>query len=97
MGDEPKFTPSKSVLRLEEAFTLVTREDNPFVVTRAWRAVFPLPDDRISTAYPENRFSMYEVYFKEMEFRLPFTELQIRVFHHMDLVPSHFTLITSLS
>lgn len=54
---------------------VVTGEVNPSVAARAWRMVFPSVEDKVSTAYPEDKFSMYKVCFKEVRFCLPFTEL----------------------
>lgn len=75
MANEPKFTSSRFVLRPEEAFTVVIEEADPYVAVREWRVVFPSDDYKISTAYVEDRFSIYEVCFEEMGFLLTFTEL----------------------
>src|SRR4051812_31043716 len=41
VANEPKFTPSRFVLRPEEAFTIVTGERDPSVAAREWKVVFP--------------------------------------------------------
>ena len=48
----------------------------------------PSVSDRICTHYTQYRIPMYEVVFKDMGFRLPFTIFQKQIFRWLELAPS---------
>ncbi|MCI30842.1 hypothetical protein A2U01_0052053, partial [Trifolium medium] len=53
-----------------------------------WEVYCPLEGKRICSTFSENGFSMYEFVFKELKFRLPFSDLAAGVFGRLNLSPS---------
>lgn len=88
VANEPRNTPSRFVVCPEEAFTIVFVEADPPVVKEEWRVVLPAESERICFSYPEDRFTMHDVFFPEIGLQLPFTDLQVAVFNYLHLAPS---------
>jgi len=53
-----------------------------------WEVLLPSTSDRVCTEYENHVFPMYEVVFKDMGFRLPFSNFQREVFRWTKLLPS---------
>ena len=53
-----------------------------------WRVYFPSEDDRVCSDYTSEMFCVYEFLFKELGLRLPFSDFQMAVLHHLDLAPT---------
>ena len=53
-----------------------------------WEVVLPCISDRVCSKYENYVFPMYEVVFKDMSFRLPFSDFQREVFRWTKLSPS---------
>lgn len=60
---------------------LVGREED-------WEVNFPQVSYRICSKYPAHRIPMYEMVFKDMYFRLPFSPLFVAVLQWLELCPS---------
>lgn len=45
-------------------------------------------DEKVCKIYPLDLIPMYEIIFREMGLRVPFTDFQIFVFNHLELAPS---------
>ena len=48
----------------------------------------PTSDARICSEFTEYAFPMYEIVFRDLGLRLPFSDLQAGVFNHLNLAPS---------
>jgi len=53
-----------------------------------WEVVLPSTPDRVCSAYENRVFPMYDVVFKDMGFKLPFSNFQREVFRWTKLSPS---------
>lgn len=53
-----------------------------------WEQRVPTSSDRICSRYSDHCLPMYEVVFKEMGFRLPFTGFERKIIRWLDLAPS---------
>lgn len=51
--------------------------------------IFSIPneDEQVCSTYAPDMIPMYEIIFRDMRFRLPFTDFQISVFNHFELAP----------
>jgi len=65
----------------EIPFSYVARSED-------WEVVLPSTSDRVCSEYENHFFPMYEVVFKAMGFRLPFSDFQREVFCWTKLSPS---------
>lgn len=53
-----------------------------------WEVILPSNSDYVCSQHTENRFPMYKVIFKDMGFRLPFSNLRRSVLQWTELSPS---------
>ncbi|MCI97545.1 hypothetical protein A2U01_0118846, partial [Trifolium medium] len=53
-----------------------------------WETYCPIVGKRVCSPYSEDEFAMYEFAFKELAFRLPFSDLAAGVFGWLRLAPS---------
>ncbi|CAJ2653374.1 unnamed protein product [Trifolium pratense] len=53
-----------------------------------WEVHMPAEGERICSPYTEGGFTMYEMAFKEMGFRLPFNNLEAEIFGRLKVAPS---------
>jgi len=83
MGDEP--------LETESSFALARTGEIPFSSVgeiEDWEVILPSKSDRLCLLYEDYVFPMYEVVFKDMGFRLPFSDFQREVLRWTKLSPS---------
>jgi len=57
-----------------------------------WEMIPPTTSDSICSRFLVNRIPMYEVVFREMGFRLPFSPFHVNVFEWLELCPSQLNL-----
>ncbi|RHN60180.1 hypothetical protein MtrunA17_Chr4g0022721 [Medicago truncatula] len=57
-----------------------------------WEILLPNVFDRVFSRFSANRIPMYEVVFREVGFRLPFSPFQVSVFEWLELCPSQLRL-----
>ena len=87
MGAKPRWIASAYSRRSRRAYTVVERGGSQsgfqknFVVTR------PSIDARICSEFTEYGFPMYEIVFRDLGLRLPFSDFQVRVFSNLNLAP----------
>ncbi|PNX62585.1 hypothetical protein L195_g053060 [Trifolium pratense] len=53
-----------------------------------WEVHMPAEGERICSSYTEGGFTMYEMAFKEMGYRLPFNNLEAEIFGRLKVAPS---------
>jgi len=83
LGDEP--------LEMELSFALGGMGETPFSSVdriQGWEVVLSTTSDRVCSTYENHVFPMYEVVFKDMGFKLPFSDFQRKVFRWTKLSPS---------
>jgi len=83
--------PGNESLETESVFSKGDTDEIPFSsVGRSedWEVVLPITFYRVCSEYENHIFPMYEVVFKDMGFRLPFSDFQREVFRWTKLLPS---------
>jgi len=83
LGEEPMET--------ESSFSINGTGEIPFFSVgeaQDWEVVLPSTSDRACLEYQNHVFPMYEVDFKDMGFRLPFSDFQREVLPWTKLSPS---------
>ncbi|GAU10513.1 hypothetical protein TSUD_419410, partial [Trifolium subterraneum] len=53
-----------------------------------WEAYLPVEGKRVCSPFSDSGFTMYEFAFKELGFRMPFSDLAIGIFDRLNLAPS---------
>ncbi|GAU40197.1 hypothetical protein TSUD_375050 [Trifolium subterraneum] len=86
VADDPKTAPNK--FEFEEIFPedLFTDIEIPGHVD--WEVRIPGARQRICSAFKNGGFPMYQIAFEHMGLRLPFTDLEVAIFNHLELCPS---------
>ncbi|GAU34821.1 hypothetical protein TSUD_394470 [Trifolium subterraneum] len=86
VADDPRTTPSK--FEFEENFPedLFTDIEDPG--HGKWEVRIPDARLRICSTFKNGGFPMYQVAFEHMGLRLPFTDLEVAIFNHLELCPS---------
>ncbi|GAU50711.1 hypothetical protein TSUD_301150, partial [Trifolium subterraneum] len=86
VADDPRTTPSK--FEFEENFPedLFTDIEDPGHAN--WEVRIPGAKQRICSAFKNGGFPVYQIIFEHMGLRLPFSDLEVAVFNHLELCPS---------
>ncbi|GAU50922.1 hypothetical protein TSUD_411190 [Trifolium subterraneum] len=86
VADDPRTTLSK--FEFEENFPedLFTEIEDPGHAN--WEVRIPGAKQRICSSFKNGGFPVYQIIFEHMGLRLPFSDLEIAVFNHMELCPS---------
>ncbi|GAU19533.1 hypothetical protein TSUD_303460 [Trifolium subterraneum] len=84
--DDPRTTPSK--FEFEEHFPedLFTEIEDPGHAN--WEVRIPGARQRICSSFKNGGFPVYQIIFEHMGLRLPFSDLEVAVFNHLELCPS---------
>ena len=53
-----------------------------------WEVYIPAAVHRICSIYEADCIPVFDIWFRELGFRLPFTDLQVGIFDHLRLAPS---------
>jgi len=83
--------PGNKSLAIESVFSDGSTSEIPFSSigrSEDWEVLLPSTSDRVCSEYENHVFPMYEVVFKDMGFRLPFSDFQREVFRRTKLSPS---------
>jgi len=83
--------PGNKSLEIESVFSEGSTGEIPFSSigrSEDWELLLPSTSNRVCSEYENHVFPMYEVVFKEMGFRLPFSDFQREVFRWTKLSPS---------
>ncbi|GAU40602.1 hypothetical protein TSUD_28080 [Trifolium subterraneum] len=84
VADEPRTTVSKFSLNGGDGmFRTVQRSP-----TDDWKACIPNTNRRICSKFQWGSFPMYQIAFKQMGYRLPFSDFEVAVFRYLHLTPS---------
>jgi len=83
--------PRNESLETESVFSKGSTGEIPFSFigrSKDWEVLLPSTSIRVCSEYENHVFPMYEVVFKDMGFRLPFSDFQREVFRWTKLSPS---------
>ncbi|GAU25391.1 hypothetical protein TSUD_70440 [Trifolium subterraneum] len=86
VADDPRTTPSK--FEFEEHFPEDLFTDIEIPGHADWEVRIPGANQRICTTFKNGGFPMYQIAFEHMGLRLPFTDLEMAVFNHLEICPS---------
>ncbi|GAU22743.1 hypothetical protein TSUD_138670 [Trifolium subterraneum] len=86
VADDPRTTPSK--FEFEENFPEDLFTDIEIPGHADWEVRIPGARQRICTTFKNGGFPMYQIAFEHMGLRLPFTDLEIAIFNHLEICPS---------
>ncbi|CAJ2661720.1 unnamed protein product [Trifolium pratense] len=75
------------------ASTITAQDPRLFTIVEGagpvnWEVHMPAEGERICSSYTEGGFTMYEMAFKEMGYRLPFNNLEAEIFGRLKVAPS---------
>ncbi|GAU32291.1 hypothetical protein TSUD_63080 [Trifolium subterraneum] len=83
---DPRTTPSK--FEFEENFHEDLFTDIEIPGHANWEVRIPGARQRICFTFKNGGFPMYQIAFEHMGLRLPFTDLEVAIFNHLELCPS---------
>ncbi|GAU46914.1 hypothetical protein TSUD_402950 [Trifolium subterraneum] len=86
VADDPRTTPSK--FEFEENFPEDLFTDIEIPGHADWEVRIPGANQRICTTFKNGGFPMYQIAFEHMGLRLPFTDLEMAIFNHLEICPS---------
>ncbi|GAU19778.1 hypothetical protein TSUD_182130 [Trifolium subterraneum] len=86
VADDPRTTPSK--FKFEENFPEDLFTDIEIPGHADWEVRIPGANQRICTTFKNGGFLMYQIAFEHMGLRLPFTDLEMAIFNHLEICPS---------
>ncbi|GAU10565.1 hypothetical protein TSUD_422010, partial [Trifolium subterraneum] len=86
VADDPRTTPSK--FEFEENFPEDLWTDIEIPGHADWEVRIPGAKQRICTTFKNGGFPMYQIAFEHMGLRLPFTDLEMAIFNHLEVCPS---------
>ncbi|GAU27622.1 hypothetical protein TSUD_270110 [Trifolium subterraneum] len=86
VADDPRTTPSK--FEFEETFPEDLWTDIEIPGHADWEVRIPGAKQRICTTFKNGGFPMYQIAFEHMGLRLPFTDLEMAIFNHLEVCPS---------
>ncbi|GAU13111.1 hypothetical protein TSUD_174110 [Trifolium subterraneum] len=86
VADDPRTTPSK--FEFEEHFPEDLFTDIEIPGHADWEVRIPGAKQRICTTFKNGGFPMYQIAFEHMGLRLPFTDLEMAIFNHLEVCPS---------
>ncbi|GAU45601.1 hypothetical protein TSUD_285700 [Trifolium subterraneum] len=86
VADDPRTTPSK--FEFEENFPEDLFTDIEIPGHADWEVRIPGAKQRICTTFKNGGFPMYQIAFEHMGLRLPFTNLEMAIFNHLEVCPS---------
>ncbi|GAU48766.1 hypothetical protein TSUD_406090 [Trifolium subterraneum] len=86
VADDPRTTPSK--FEFEEHFPEDLFTDIEVPGHADWEVRIPGAKQRICTTFKNGGFPMYQIAFEHMGLRLPFTDLEMAIFNHLEVCPS---------
>ncbi|GAU40530.1 hypothetical protein TSUD_366950 [Trifolium subterraneum] len=86
VADDPRTTPSK--FEFEEHFPEDLFTDIEVPGHADWEVRIPGARQRICSVFKNGGFPMYQIAFEHMGLRLPFTDLEMAIFNHLELCPS---------
>ncbi|GAU13011.1 hypothetical protein TSUD_173110 [Trifolium subterraneum] len=86
VADDPRTTPSK--FEFEENFPEDLFTDIEIPDHADWEVRIPGAKQRICTTFKNGGFPMYQIAFEHMGLRLPFTDLEMAIFNHLEICPS---------
>ncbi|GAU27037.1 hypothetical protein TSUD_313990 [Trifolium subterraneum] len=81
-ADDPRTTPSK--FEFEENFPEDLFTDIEIPGHADWEVRIPGAKQRICTTFKNGGFPMYQIAFEHMGLRLPFTDLEMTIFNHLE-------------
>ena len=88
VGVEPRGTASIYSRDDRHPFTVIEEGQDQPDFQQNFVVMLPSTNARICSVYPNYSFAMYEIAFKDLGLRLPFTDFQTGVFMHLELAPS---------
>ncbi|CAJ2640823.1 unnamed protein product [Trifolium pratense] len=83
VAPEPRGIASTITAQDPQLFTIVEEAGS-----ENWEVHAPAEGERVCSSYAGGRFTMYEMAFKELGFRLPFNDLEAGVFGRLKVAPS---------
>ncbi|GAU36140.1 hypothetical protein TSUD_316690 [Trifolium subterraneum] len=86
VADDPRTTATRFELGEhypEDLFTEIEDRDPP-----NWEIRIPGARQRICTAFRNGGIPMYQIVFEHMGLRLPFSDLEVAIFNHLEVCPS---------
>ncbi|GAU35486.1 hypothetical protein TSUD_384410 [Trifolium subterraneum] len=86
VADDPRTTPSK--FEFEENFPEDLFTDIEIPGHADWEVRIPGARQRICSTFKNGGFPMYQIAFEHMGLHLPFTDLEMAIFNHLELCPS---------
>ncbi|GAU30341.1 hypothetical protein TSUD_211980 [Trifolium subterraneum] len=86
VADDPRTTPSK--FEFEENFPEDLFTDIEIPGHADWEVRIPGAKQRICTTFKNGGFPMYQIAFEHMGLPLPFTDLEMAIFNHLEVCPS---------
>ncbi|GAU41769.1 hypothetical protein TSUD_13700 [Trifolium subterraneum] len=90
VADDPRTTPSK--FEFEENFPEDLFTDIEIPGHADWEVRIPGANQRICTTFKNGGFPMYQIAFEHMGLRLPFTDLEMAIFNHLEIVAAYLEL-----